>query len=156
MRLFWHSIFVLLGMWGWDNVYSQEVRISGEDSSYSGQSIRFTIQGHPFIDQPTYSETVFCEKSGAFELKINTLSDGVIKLRTGIYEAILYIEPGFSYPVRLPVYQEVSYAEKISPFYEPLRIPLKISDSPEFQYCKNFLHLDFHLQFQNIAKRKIL
>jgi len=131
MGVKWFVLFVWFGMWGWNAAISQQVRISGEDSSYSGQSIGFTIQGHPFIDLPCYSETVICDESGAFQLNINEPPDGVIILRTGIYEAALYIESGKSYHVRLPGYQEVSYAEKISPFYEPLRIPLKISDSLE-------------------------
>ncbi|MFO7671744.1 MAG: TlpA disulfide reductase family protein [Bacteroidales bacterium] len=120
-------ISVLVGLWGWNFADSQQVTISGENPGYSGVSIHFTIQGNPFLDQPGFSKSVTCDESGGFQLEIEPGSAGVITLRTGIYEATLYIQPGHSYEVLLPRYQEVSYAERISPFFEPLRVPLKIS-----------------------------
>ena len=131
MGLRWFSITVLVGLWGWNCANSQQVSISGEDSSYSGVPIRFSIQGNPFIDQPRFSKTITCDESGAFLLQFEPGSEGIIVLRTGIYEASLYISPGNSYEVLLPQYQEIPYAEKISPFFEPYRLPLKVSGHPD-------------------------
>ena len=131
MGLKWLGISLLFGLWGWNIANAQEVAISGADSAYSSVSVLFTIQGHPFMDQPAYSKKIICDESGAFSLQFEPPSDGIIVLRTGIYEASLYIERGKSYDLILPQYQEVSYAERISPYFEPLRVPLKISGNPD-------------------------
>ncbi len=125
------SIFVLCGLWAWNCANSQEFIISGKDPDYSGVNIRFSIQGHPFIDQPSFSENLTCDDSGSFRLEIKTASEGIIVLGMGIYEASLYFQAGQSYEVLLPPYRELPYAEKISPFYEPLRLPLKVYGGPE-------------------------
>lgn len=131
MRLFSFGIFVLIGLWAWNGASSQEIIIFGKDPGYSGVSIRFSIQAHPFIDQASFSETITCDDSGSFQLAIKADSEGIIILEMGIYEASLYYQAGQTYEVMLPRYREIPYAEKISPFYEPLRLPLKVSGSPE-------------------------
>lgn len=127
MRLRLWCISVLIGLWGWTDVNPQEVSISGKDPGYSGATIRFSIPGHPFLDIPSYSETITCDDQGAFRLDLDPGQATSILLLAGNYEASMYIEPGTDYEILLPVYQEVSYAERISPFYEPRRIPIKIS-----------------------------
>jgi hypothetical protein len=127
MKIGRFSIFVLAGLWGWNFAVLQPVTISGGDPGYSGVSILFTIQGNPFMDHPRFSKSITCDEAGGFSLELEPGSAGVIMLSTGIYEAALYIRPGHSYEVLLPRFQEVSYSERISPFYEPLRVPLKIS-----------------------------
>jgi len=131
MGLRWLCISALLGLCGWNSGYAQEVHISGKDPGYSGVSLRFCIQGHPFIDEPIFSKTLSCDKSGAFHLIFEPASEGIIVIRAGVYEASLFIEPGKSYQVILPQYREVSYAEKISPYFEPLRVPIKTTGNPD-------------------------
>jgi hypothetical protein len=125
VRLF--SIIVLLGLWGWASANSQQTFISGEDPTYSGVSIRFYIPDHPFLDKSGISKTLRCDSSGAFRLELKPNSECTIILMAGIYEASLHIEPGKSYIIQLPPYRKLAYAEIISPFFEPLRIPLKVS-----------------------------
>ena len=130
MGLRWLCIIVLLGLLGGKHAHTQEVSISGNNPGYSGIPIHFTIQGHPFIDRPIYARTITCDEKGSFQLKLEPESEGIITLRFGVYVANLYIGPGMDYKVQLPDYREVSYAEKISPYFEPLRIPLKTSGDP--------------------------
>jgi hypothetical protein len=52
----------------------------------------------------------------------------VIYLNTGIYEAYLYVQPGFDYRVKLPAYRELAYSDRVSPYFQPLSLPLRILD----------------------------
>lgn len=131
MNLKYPGIFVLIGLWGWMSLIPQELSISGTNADYSGASIQFSIPGNPFIDKPLYSETISCDESGSFHLELEAESEGIVQIRTGIYKANLYIKPGSSYQVILPPHREVSHAEKISPFFEPLHLTLKAWGNPD-------------------------
>ena len=131
MGIRWFCISVLFGLWGWANANSQELSIFGKDPAYSGVSIRFSIPNHPFLDKSGFSKTLVCDSSGAFRFEFETDSECTVRLMTGIYEANLHTEPGKSYELQLPPYREVTYAERISPFFEALHIPLKVSGDPD-------------------------
>ncbi len=127
MKIHFFRIFVLLGLWGWVNSTSQEVTIFGEDPSYSGVNIHYAIPDHPYMENSGLSGTIPCDSLGAFRLRLEPDSECILRLMAGIYEASVHIEPGKTYELLLPPYREVAYAERISPYFEPLRIPLKVS-----------------------------
>ncbi|MCP4311603.1 MAG: TlpA family protein disulfide reductase [Bacteroidetes bacterium] len=130
MGIRWFCITVLVGLWGWANANSQQVSISGKNPDYRGANIRFTIPGHPFLNKPHFSKTITCDSTGAFSLEFEPGSESNINLLTGVYEASLHIEPGMSYEVQLPLYRELPYTERISPFFEPVRVPLRVPGNP--------------------------
>jgi len=127
MRIRCFGIFVLLGLWGWTDSNSQQLCIRGEEPSYSGKTIQYIIPDHPILKKSGLSGSFSCDSLGAFSLQLNVDSECSIKLLTGIYEASLHIEPGKNYILRLPPYREVAYAERISPYFEALQIPLRVS-----------------------------
>lgn len=127
MGIHYFRIFVLLGLWGWANTISQEVYIFGKDPSYSGVSIHYAIPDHPYLENSGISGTLLCDSLGAFRLKLEPDSECSIRLMAGIYEARIHIEPGKTYELQLPPYREVAYAERISPYFEPLEVSLKVS-----------------------------
>lgn len=125
MRIHW-SIFFFLLIWGYGSIFAQPVTIAGNNPDYSGVIIRITVPGNPFIPLPRLSRSVTCDKDGSFEVSFNLETGTMVQLETGIYRATLYAEPGNSYRVLLPVYHKKEYSQRISPFFQPLEIPLKV------------------------------
>jgi hypothetical protein len=74
-----------------------------------------------------YSNRVECSEEGIFELEIPLKSPRVVQFETGMYQAYLYMQPGYHYEVHLPEYQEMDRDSRISPFYQPVVIPLIVS-----------------------------
>jgi len=115
-----------IGLWGWGIAAAQTVTIAGEDPEYAGKSIHLSVPGHPFLDRPLLSETIVCDDRGGFRTEVEVETGTMIRLMAGIHDAGLYVEPGQHYKVLLPAFREVAYSERISPFFEPVRVPLKI------------------------------
>jgi peroxiredoxin len=124
------GIVVWINLLGWVNAAAQVVTISGTAAQYKGVSIEVSIPGNPFLDEPQFSETVVCDSLGHFRFELEPDTDVMIQLRTGIYNAGLFVEPGHQYEVLLPAYRELAYTDRISPYYEPLRIHLKVLGNP--------------------------
>ena len=124
MRIF--GIVCWLFLWGCGSLLGQSVSVHSQNSEYSGKSIQITMDRNPFISIPRYVETVKCSNEGNFEYTFDVETERVIHFETGVYRAYLYVEPGYHYEVDLPVYREKSFAERISPFYHPIDVPLRV------------------------------
>ena len=69
---------------------------------------------------------VVCDEEGGFRADIPLTSPRVVQFETGIYQLYLYMEPGYLYEVEFPGYIEKRWEEQISPFYQPLSMPLTV------------------------------
>jgi peroxiredoxin len=117
---------VLLTLWGCGTLWGEEVSVAGRGTDYGNRSIRISVAYNPFITLPAYTETVKCDSTGEFHHTFRLETGRVVQFETGIYQAYLYMEPGYHYEVQLPPYREKNYEERISPFYQPLYTPLEV------------------------------
>ncbi|MFH0757390.1 MAG: TlpA disulfide reductase family protein [Bacteroidota bacterium] len=157
MRLFAAGFFVLYGLWGGGCLGAQTVTITGERSGYEGKSIYVTIPGNPFLDIPRFAGKVICDQKGAFTLAFETTGVTVVRLATSVYDASIYTEPGHHYHIQLPAYKEMAYAERISPYFEPYKIPLRLVGNPldVNHEIYRFDSLFSHLNEQLIHARRV-
>jgi hypothetical protein len=121
----WIVFSVLL--WAWVTSPGQSTSIHASGIGYSGKTVHITIAWNPFITIPEYSKRITCSDEGSFEQKIPLKSSRVVQFETGMYQAYLYMEPGYHYEVYLPDYGEKDRDARISPFYQPVVIPLSVS-----------------------------
>jgi len=118
-------IFILfLGSSG--NILGQSASLHALAPDYAGQSIHTSISSNPFINIAEYSNTKVCNEKGEIEQLIPLKSPSVVQFETGVYQLYLYMEPGFHYEVEFPEYIERKWEEQISPFYQPLTMPLVV------------------------------
>ncbi|MCK4880046.1 MAG: TlpA family protein disulfide reductase [Bacteroidales bacterium] len=120
------SIIYTLLLWGCGNIMGQSASVHAISPDYSGQSIHTTIAWNPFVTIPEFSNSVVCSEEGEFEQLIPLKSPRVVQFETGIYQAYLYMEPGFHYEVELPDFVEKEWDNRISPFYQPVALPLNV------------------------------
>ncbi len=118
-------IFILL-LWVSGNILGQSASVHAVAPDYAGQSIHTSIASNPFIKFSEFSNSLVCNEEGEFEQLIPLKSPKVVQFESGVYQLYLYMEPGFHYEVVFPKYIEKSWEEEISPFYQPLYLPLRV------------------------------
>lgn len=118
-------IFALL-FWFCGNIMGQSSSVHAISSDYSGQIIHTTISWNPFVTYPEFSNSVVCSEEGEFEQLIPIQSPRVVQFETGAYQAYLYMEPGYHYELDFPEYHEKDWDDRISPFYQPVSLPLTV------------------------------
>ena len=118
-------IFTLL-LWGSGTLMGQSASLHAVALDYAGQSILTSVAWNPFVTIPEYSNRVVCDEKGEFEHVVPLKSPRVVQFETGIYQLYLYMEPGFHYEVELPDYHEKKWDDQISPFFQPLALPLVV------------------------------
>jgi peroxiredoxin len=119
-------VFFIFLLWSFGNLPGQSASIHAISPDYAGRSVHITIAWNPFIPFPQYSTDVTCGDEGEFEGLIPLPSARVVQFETGMYQAYLYMEAGFNYEVELPPYVEKEWDKRISPFYQPVSVPLKV------------------------------
>jgi peroxiredoxin len=120
------SVIYFLFLLGWGNIYGQTASVHAVSPDYAGRNIHITIAWNPIITFPEYSNNVICSDSGEFEQTIPLRSPRVVQFETGLYQAYLFMVPGYHYEVKFPHYAEKDWDERISPFYQPVALPLTV------------------------------
>lgn len=121
------SCFIFASLcWAWTTCPGQSASIHASGPGYAGKDVYITIAWNPFITVYEFSEHVECSGDGAFDLEVPLPVPRVVQFETGMYQAYLYMEPGYHYEVLLPEYGEKERDDRISPFYQPVVIPLAV------------------------------
>lgn len=120
-------LIIAVLLWGWLSSSGQSASVHGSGPGYSGKAVYTTIAWNPFITVYEFSNRLLCEEDGSFNLEIPLKSPRVVQFETGMYQAYLFMEPGYHYEVHFPEYREKDRDARISPFYQPVVIPLLVS-----------------------------
>ena len=128
MRLNLFSLLVAACAWG--TAQGQYTVITGADPRYREVPVTLTLPGHPFMDLPALEESVSCDSTGAFRFELGLERGAMVRLKTGIYDGGLYAVPGQEYRVQLPPFREATTGERVSPYFEPLKVPLRVAGDP--------------------------
>jgi len=112
--------------WGWVMLSGQNVSIEALHPGYSGKDIHTILAWNPFLTTHEYVNTLTCDAEGRFELGLQLESARVVQFETGIYQAYLYMEPGFHYQVELPDYKAKEFSDQISPYFQATVLPLRV------------------------------
>jgi len=118
--------FCCLLLWGWVAVNGQGVSFEAFSPDYSGKTIHTIIAWNPFLTTIEYTSSVVCDEYGKFEHQLNLESAKVVQFETGVYQAYLYMEPGYHYELELPPFKEKTFSDQISPFFQPVVLPLTV------------------------------
>lgn len=124
MNLRWK--FWVLMLWGWVTLSGQEVSIEALRPDFSGKTIHTIVAWNPFMTTHEYVSRDLCDEDGHFQLSMKLESARVVQFEFGIYQAYLYMQPGFHYEVELPVFKEKEFSDQISPFFQPVVLALNV------------------------------
>ncbi|MBN2524109.1 MAG: TlpA family protein disulfide reductase [Bacteroidales bacterium] len=100
------------------------VRISGQDTSYSGVNIEFL----KYSDQITNTEVVLNKctvaDDGMINIQFSVGKTTFVFAYIGIYKVHLYVSPGNSYNIILPPRQDKEPQDFLNPYFSPVIVHL--------------------------------
>jgi len=130
MRTLCAALLILIGT---GSLRGGNVSIEGGGEGYANRTIQILVSYNPFVTLPVYRNSVNCDESGRFLHSFHLESGRVVQFEMGSYQAYLYMEPGYHYQVKMPPFKEKSYEELMSPFAQPIYMPLQVKERIDLQ-----------------------
>lgn len=113
------------------NIFAQNVILKGNAPEYSGETLTFLT----YSDQITYREKELSsckvDSIGNFSCSFNTDKTLYVFMHLGVYEAFIYTEPSKVYDLVLPEKKEKTLADKLNPFFKPVKYHLGLNNTSE-------------------------
>ncbi len=127
-------------------VFAQKAptKISGVNKTYIDQSVKIFSLSDLITNNLTVLDSAIVDKQGHFEFQIQLEQTVLASVPLGIFQAVIYLEPGKCYEVVLPDFQPKSQVDLLNPFFKPVEIYLGI---------KNADTLDLNFQLANFNER---
>ena len=155
------NLFIFLGLHiGLLLSQAQQVTISGNDPDYAGCVLTFYSIDNHFCNNEIKLGACTVAAGGDFTIGFPCRDARLIYTRLGIFNARFFVDPDFSYEVRLPPRTDKSPEEAESPFFEEVPVYmniLSVNDSkgekiaPEKEL--NFLTVKFDETFNPLYDR---
>jgi len=105
---------------------AQYVTISGNAPDYAGSVLTFYSIDNYFCNSETKMGECTVDDNGDFTVRFSSPNARLIYTYLGIFMARFYVEPGFSYEVKLPPRTDKSPEEKENPFFEEVTVLMNI------------------------------
>jgi hypothetical protein len=96
------GFFCWMLVWSWVVLQGQDVSIEALSPDYNGKTIHTIVAWNPFITSLEYTASVICDENGKFQHQMELEVARVVQFEFGVYQAYLYMEPGYHYEVELP------------------------------------------------------
>ncbi|MGC8823685.1 MAG: peroxiredoxin family protein [Bacteroidales bacterium] len=120
----------LLAVWQSVVLYAGEVIIEGKQVSYAGKVIEINTYLDPFTGKDTLLAGCKVDSMGAFRLMFHLERPQLVYARLGAFKGYLHAEPNVKYVVSMPEWQDMSPADKLNPFFEPIEFQFIIENDP--------------------------
>ena len=127
-----HFIYIILFILSIQVVDAQQtVKISGRDSSYAGDSIRFMTISNHITEKEKFLAGTRVKSSGKFSLTFSLNKPRKCFTYLGTKKAQIILEPSKTYKIGLPEKKEITQAQLRDPYFTPTRVYLDIIEHPE-------------------------
>lgn len=120
---------------------AQHTLIKGNAPSYSGKEIALFIYPDPATNMPVTLAKKTVATDGNFQFSIPLSEPTPLNLDLGKFNGIMVAQPGKTYAITLPAYQEMLPEEANSPFFKPKTYWLGLPQTPKTDL--NFRERDF-------------
>lgn len=105
--------------------------VQGQDSTYAGQQLYL----YAWNDGWEYTKTIFdsctVAPNGEFQFQFELKETRKAQVTLGKYEGCMFVEPGKTYSVNLPNYEEPSKADLLNPYFQPQELLLSFNNLPK-------------------------
>ncbi|MDR1154998.1 MAG: TlpA family protein disulfide reductase [Bacteroidales bacterium] len=105
---------------------AQNVTISGNDPAYAGSELVFYSIDNYFCNSEVKLGECTVAASGSFTAAFPCHNARLIYMYLGVFHVRFFVEPGFSYEVKLPPRTDKSPEEEASPFFERVTVYMNI------------------------------
>ena len=118
-KIMFSSVFILMLC---ATIDAQQVTISGVEPEYAGCVLSFYAINNYFSNGEIELGECTIPVNGSFTISFPCSAPRLVYTRLGIYRVRFWVEPGFSYEVKLPPRIDKTPEEKESPFFEELTV----------------------------------
>lgn len=133
-------------------LFAGEVTIEGRQASYAGKVIELATYLDPFTTKDTILARCTADSAGNFKATFHIDQPQLIYARLGAYKGYLHAEPGTKYTISMPDWQDMTPADKLNPFFEPIEFQFIIdNDISSGSLNQRILQFDT-LFFKQLAK----
>ncbi len=118
------------------NAMARNTTISGVAPSYAGKTISLRTYAEQVLNEEEELAQAKVEKDGAFKFEVNIDSPIQVFIPNDVTKAFIYLEPGATYDITLPDYQERTLPEKLNPYFKPSDVlaPINNLKRGDFNY----------------------
>ncbi|HOK51196.1 MAG TPA: TlpA disulfide reductase family protein [Bacteroidales bacterium] len=135
-----------------ENLSAGQVIIEGNHTSYAGKTLAFATFQDPFTGKDSIIATCKVDSTGCFRAIFQIEQPQLIYTRLGALKGYLHVEPNQKYVISLPEWQDMSPADKLNPFFEPIEFQFSLeNDTNANSLNRSILQFDT-LYFKYLAK----
>ena len=119
------SVFIIL-IFHLSTAISQQVKISGNAPDYAGNTLSFHTVDNYISNIETKIGSCKVSPNGDFQVQLSGTGTKLVYIYLGVYKARFYMEPGFSYRIKLPSRVDKTPEETASPFFNEVNVYLSV------------------------------
>lgn len=94
--------------------------IEGQNLEYSGKKLDFYRYSDPITKQDIFVFSLEFDSKGNFKTNVPVSKSMYVFCNFGIYRGMLFVEPGKTIKLLLPIFRKKSFADKKNPFFKPV------------------------------------
>lgn len=146
------AIIIICLLFSASSAFAQPVNITGLAKSYAGDEIVF----YHYSDLITMTEEEMgrfkVDANGAFSCQIKVNETTFLFSHLGIYRIYLFVEPGKTYNLALPLKEAKSESQRLNPYFRETDMFVGITniDKTDINYLTNSFDLTFNEKFDQI------
>ena len=113
------------------SLYAATTIIQGQDSTYAGKQLCLYTWNDGWGYTKTIYDTCTVSPNGEFQFQFDLEDTRKAQVTLGKYEGCLFIEPGKTYSINLPSYEEPTKADLLNPYFQPQELLLSFNKLPK-------------------------
>lgn len=119
------------------------VSVYGQKDDWANKKVEVWYY-HDYISKVKKEIANFIVPSnGELSLQIELYNTRQIFIEAGALEGTLYVEPGSTYKLKLPDFQEMSKTDSLNPFFQPIKFYFGLENSSAFELNHVLSEFDF-------------
>lgn len=111
--------------------YAATTTVKGQERAYAGKSLCLYTWDDGWGFTKTILDSCIIAEDGQFQFQFNIEETRKAQVTWGKYEGCLFVEPGKTYSINLPEYEQPSKADLLNPYYQPQELLLSFNSLPK-------------------------
>lgn len=128
MRLQLRILLLLPLLLAWHSATASTTIVYGKDSTYIGQKLQLYSWDDGWNYNKTLLDSCHVNADGSFRFKFSLSETRKAYIHLGKYNGCLFVEPGKTYHINLPLYEAESQADLLNPYYQPQELLLSFTN----------------------------
>lgn len=131
MKKIAHIVFISFCLSAYSTLFASTTTVQGQDKSYAGKLLCLYTWDDGWKYTKTMLDTCLVANDGSFTFQFNIKETRKAQIALGKYEGCLFVEPGKTYSINLPFYEQPSKNDLLNPYFQPQELLLSLNHIPK-------------------------